>query len=123
MLSARNLPRMDAFGTCDPFCRIAFCGESRETSVCSLARPTRRTKRASVLALSASNASALSLADILNVISAGSFPSRLLDRNEKARQRACCGLCRGRLRWAGGTPACASHCRCCGGAGGRGRVL
>jgi hypothetical protein len=29
---------MDAFGTCDAFCRISFLGEARETSVRSLTR-------------------------------------------------------------------------------------
>ena len=33
VLSAQNLPRMDAFGKCDAFCRLTFCGEPRETSV------------------------------------------------------------------------------------------
>ena len=37
VLAAQNLPIMDAFGTCDPFCRIALCGETRETTV----RPAR----------------------------------------------------------------------------------
>jgi hypothetical protein len=36
VLSAQNLPRMDAFGKCDAFCRLTFCGEPRETSVSSL---------------------------------------------------------------------------------------
>jgi hypothetical protein len=31
--AARNLPKMDAFGTCDAFCRLSLCGETRETSV------------------------------------------------------------------------------------------
>jgi hypothetical protein len=33
VMSARNLPRMDTIGSCDPFCRLTFCGEHRETSV------------------------------------------------------------------------------------------
>ncbi len=33
VVNARNLPKMDTFGTCDPFCRLDFCGENRETSV------------------------------------------------------------------------------------------
>ncbi len=33
VLSAQNLPRMDAFGKCDAFCRLTFGGEPRETSV------------------------------------------------------------------------------------------
>jgi hypothetical protein len=33
VLSAQNLPRMDAFGKCDAFCRLTFSGEPRETSV------------------------------------------------------------------------------------------
>ncbi len=33
VLSAQNLPRMDAFGKCDAFCSLTFCGEKRETSV------------------------------------------------------------------------------------------
>ena len=31
--AARNLPRMDAFGSCDAFCRLSLCGDMRETSV------------------------------------------------------------------------------------------
>ena len=31
--AARNLPRMDAFGTCDAFCRLSLCEETRETAV------------------------------------------------------------------------------------------
>ena len=31
--SARNLPKIDAFGTIDPFVRLTFCGETRETKV------------------------------------------------------------------------------------------
>ncbi len=37
--AARNLPRMDAFGTCDAFCRITLCGETRETAVRGGGRP------------------------------------------------------------------------------------
>jgi Ca2+-dependent lipid-binding protein len=33
VVNARNLPKMDTFGTCDPFCRLDFCGENRETKV------------------------------------------------------------------------------------------
>eukprot|EP00291_Cryptomonas_curvata_P008243 CAMPEP_0172191692 /NCGR_PEP_ID=MMETSP1050-20130122/23864_1 /TAXON_ID=233186 /ORGANISM="Cryptomonas curvata, Strain CCAP979/52" /LENGTH=303 /DNA_ID=CAMNT_0012866813 /DNA_START=110 /DNA_END=1018 /DNA_ORIENTATION=+ len=33
VVNARNLPKMDTFGTCDPFCRLEFCGENRETAV------------------------------------------------------------------------------------------
>ncbi len=33
VLAAQNLPIMDAIGTCDPFCRLVFCGETRETTV------------------------------------------------------------------------------------------
>ena len=33
VMTARNLPRMDTIGSCDPFCRLTFCGEHRETSV------------------------------------------------------------------------------------------
>ncbi len=38
---ARNLPRMDTIGSCDPFCRLAFCGEHRETSVRATGFETR----------------------------------------------------------------------------------
>ena len=31
--SAENLPRLDLFGRCDPFCALFFCGEKRLTSV------------------------------------------------------------------------------------------
>ncbi len=31
--AARNLPRMDSFGSCDAFLRLSLCGETRETSV------------------------------------------------------------------------------------------
>ena len=31
VLSARHLPKMDAFGTCDPFCEVRFCGQARRT--------------------------------------------------------------------------------------------
>ncbi len=30
-MSARHLPKMDAFGTCDPFCEVRFCGQARRT--------------------------------------------------------------------------------------------
>ncbi|EKX31755.1 hypothetical protein GUITHDRAFT_42300, partial [Guillardia theta CCMP2712] len=33
IMSARNLPKMDAFGTCDGFCTIVFQGSTKETSV------------------------------------------------------------------------------------------
>jgi Ca2+-dependent lipid-binding protein len=33
MVSVCNLPKMDMFGTCDPFCKILFCGEQNETKV------------------------------------------------------------------------------------------
>ena len=33
VVNARNLPKMDTFGTCDPFCRLEFCGENHESVV------------------------------------------------------------------------------------------
>ncbi len=31
--AARNLPRMDTFGTCNALCRLSLCGETRKTAV------------------------------------------------------------------------------------------
>ena len=33
VISVKNLPKMDLLGTCDPFCRLIFCGEQVQTSV------------------------------------------------------------------------------------------
>ena len=32
MLSASHLPKMDTFGSCDAFCELRFCGQSRRTA-------------------------------------------------------------------------------------------
>ncbi len=32
MLSASHLPKMDTFGSCDPFCEVRFAGHTRRTA-------------------------------------------------------------------------------------------
>ena len=33
VISVRNLPKMDTYGSCDPFCRLMFCGKQMQTTV------------------------------------------------------------------------------------------
>jgi Ca2+-dependent lipid-binding protein len=33
VVSVNHLPKMDSFGSCDPFCRLEFCGQIHTTEV------------------------------------------------------------------------------------------